>query len=502
MFVNKTHNKKIIKNPTVTLDIEANPSIFLKKSNNDIKSRPNSIIVNTIGPTRHTPASTKEWFNSIYTYNNKTAKDLPSLDKSLSKIIKSYFNSSLKPLYKNSRFLSNKRLRIRYKRLSLNNIFVGKAEMKHTYDKVIITLFVFDGERSSLIKNFNQFRSVLFTNYKQFTLLKQNTLLKNMGLNTDILNFIRAHFFKNKLSSRYFETNNSSSITSMYAFQKADANFVLLNNSSLEEIDNFLAFTSLSKSFFGSGDIIKKLSQIKKIIGVYLKPLTRAITYLILNQNKFNKYIFRLTPLISKLYGKKVEFNIVKLKTLYHNSDIFTQVVSVKLKNRDNRLLRVMRSALSLIRISDINRIKDKYGRQEGVSTWINQVKNLRVNSPINFKSKRDDVSIHLNDILSLNKETKGVDSEITDYVCNNLKYKIMAGARLEARGRLTRRFTASRSVFKVRWKGGLKDPESRYKGITAVILRGHARGNMTSTVVNSKSRNGAFGVKGWISAK
>ena len=33
-----------------------------------------------------------------------------------------------------------------------------------------------------------------------------------------------------------------------------------------------------------------------------------------------------------------------------------------------------------------------------------------------------------------------------------------MRGIRVEAKGRLTRRFTASRSVFKMKWKGGLKN--------------------------------------------
>jgi hypothetical protein len=39
----------------------------------------------------------------------------------------------------------------------------------------------------------------------------------------------------------------------------------------------------------------------------------------------------------------------------------------------------------------------------------------------------------------------------ISNFVLNSLKYKSMSGARLEAKGRLTRRFTASRSVFKIK---------------------------------------------------
>jgi hypothetical protein len=77
-----------------------------------------------------------------------------------------------------------------------------------------------------------------------------------------------------------------------------------------------------------------------------------------------------------------------------------------------------------------------------------------------------------------------------------------MGGIRLEAKGRLTRRFTASRSVFKIKWKGSLKNIDSSYKGLSSMILRGHIKPNVQHSIINSKTRNGAFGIKGWISGK
>ena len=77
-----------------------------------------------------------------------------------------------------------------------------------------------------------------------------------------------------------------------------------------------------------------------------------------------------------------------------------------------------------------------------------------------------------------------------------------MAGVRIEAKGRLTRRFTAARSVFKVKWKGGLKNVDSSFKGLSAIMLRGDRKSNVEYSIVNSKNRNGAFGVKGWIGTK
>ena len=63
-----------------------------------------------------------------------------------------------------------------------------------------------------------------------------------------------------------------------------------------------------------------------------------------------------------------------------------------------------------------------------------------------------------------------------------------MAGVRVEAKGRLTRRFTASRSVFKVKWKGDLKNVDSSFKGLSAVMLRGNVKSNVQYTILNSKN--------------
>jgi hypothetical protein len=75
-------------------------------------------------------------------------------------------------------------------------------------------------------------------------------------------------------------------------------------------------------------------------------------------------------------------------------------------------------------------------------------------------------------------------------------------GVRVEAKGRLTRRSTASRSVFKMKWKGGLKNVESSFRGWSAIMLRGYLKSNVQYTAINSKNRNGAFGVKTWVSSK
>jgi hypothetical protein len=77
-----------------------------------------------------------------------------------------------------------------------------------------------------------------------------------------------------------------------------------------------------------------------------------------------------------------------------------------------------------------------------------------------------------------------------------------MRGIRIEAKGRATRRLTAARSVFKMKWKGGLKNVDSSFKGLSAILLRGHMKSNLQYTYIGTKNRNGAIGVKGWVSSK
>jgi len=46
-------------------------------------------------------------------------------------------------------------------------------------------------------------------------------------------------------------------------------------------------------------------------------------------------------------------------------------------------------------------------------------------------------------------------------------------------------------------YKGGLKNPVSSFKGLSATMLRGDQKSNLEYSNVNSNGRNGAFGVKG-----
>ena len=80
--------------------------------------------------------------------------------------------------------------------------------------------------------------------------------------------------------------------------------------------------------------------------------------------------------------------------------------------------------------------------------------------------------------------------------IFDNIKYKLMAGARVIVKGRLTKRYRADRAVFKFKWKGGLKNIDSAFKRIPTVVFRGYQDSNVEKSRFYSKRRIGAYGVR------
>ena len=83
----------------------------------------------------------------------------------------------------------------------------------------------------------------------------------------------------------------------------------------------------------------------------------------------------------------------------------------------------------------------------------------------------------------------------------DSLKHKAVFGVRLEAAGRLSKRITASRSVYKLRYKGNLKNLDATFHGLSVLTLRGNIKPNLQYTNISSKTRNGSFGLKGWVNS-
>jgi Mitochondrial ribosomal protein (VAR1) len=494
------------------------PLIFTKKFKNNKKIIPLNNNKNILGPTRYFPPVSQEWHSNIYAYNNIYTKSITVSDKNLGRLIKGYFN-----LYFSKKRLYYKRFLTKFRRLIVNKVFISKAELKHTSSKVIITLYVYNEERRTLLNRIKRIESILFPSIKFISnknkilsLKKKLDLIKKVKEKFSFiswLNIIINYIVEEKkLEEKCLETINKSKLRS----KKIKEIEVLEGNiknifTIISDCENDPIFHEKYNSIYNK--FLNKTILEKEIV---------IITYfkLLLNLNKYkfeDKFILKLKPFISKIYNKEVEFNVVNLKAVYLNSDIFTQAISQKLRNRNNRLLTILKYFLYMIKLPKVNLLKERFTHVNIGNLWVNRISNLTIEA-LSLNNPKDNINQLLIDlfptsnflrklevketVLNDNISKSHISNDLLFYVLNTLKYKNMAGVRLEAKGRLTRRLTASRSVFKIKWKGSLKNIDSSYKGLSSVILRGHVKSNIQYSIIKSKTRNGAFGLKGWISGK
>lgn len=406
------------------------------------------------------------WNNSIYSFNVNNIKLLIYKDKIVNYLFKSYFNLTRK-------IAEIKKLRFNPKRFSSNKLFLGQAEIKHTNTSVYITLFIFNKN-----KNFMKYKLTKLQK-KWYKLRKiQWDIIRNKNRNIFIFNVKK---FKSNLYRQILlllnllkdRINNTRNINNTLVEKNKLVNWLIANIKSKKiSIFNYKLNNNLNRRLdywkINNFNVYKKILKYSKPINyITIKSfkIYKFLYYyqmLVFNKNKFTNWFlnyrgFGIINLISKIYKKKVEFNIVSLKSMHLNSDIYSEAIALKLRNRKNKLLRVLKKALFKIKLP---RLFDLYT-------------NSNINN--NITRKKD--------------------------ILNSLKYKLVSGVRFEASGRLTRRLIASRAVFKFRYVGSLKNIYSSFIGLSSEMLRGYLKSNLQHTLINSKTRNGAFGLKGWTSS-
>ena len=152
------------------------------------------------------------------------------------------------------------------------------------------------------------------------------------------------------------------------------------------------------------------------------------------------------------MYKKDIEINIVDLKYIHLNSYLFSPAVSLKLRDRKNKAVRILiKAIIQITNIPDLHIIR----------TFDDSIEKIEDN----------------NIIKVLNQQ------EVT-------------AVRFEAAGRLTRRLTAMRAIFKLRYVGSLKNLRSSLNNLASTILRGFVKSNAQYILIMSKTRNGSFGLK------
>nr|UNS15677.1 ribosomal protein S3 [Tolypocladium inflatum] len=435
----------------------------MKVFNNNLKNIPKTIAlrnkVGDIGKTKYLPSFSKEWKNIVYSYNKNNLKNIPVNDVNINKIIQSYFNL----YFKDHKYVGSKKfILLRRRRNFLRRIYVSNAEIKHTNNKAIITLFTVNREKKILKKKYLKINKKVSKNLiKRYFLLYKNNITRIY----EILNKQKNEyaFISEKISKRKFLTYK------------------------LEYLNKFIELKNL---------YLKKVWSIiiSKYWKTYLRLLRKYDLMYSLNQYKFNKQMLLpiLSNILNKIIGKKVEYNIINLKSIAYNTDLFTNALSLKLKKKRMNYIKSMFSILNRAYLPKINTIKERT-LAKNVDLFLDKYKDLKIISNLGASSNNN-----LDKLLGDSSNTK----EVHNTIYNSIGYKNMGGIRLEVKGRLTKRYRADRSIYSLKWKGGLKNLDSSFKRLSSVLFRGNSKSNVSYSLSNSKRRIGAFAVKGWISGK
>lgn len=403
--------------------------IFTKYIKDNNKIIPSKVKISNVGNTRYFPPVSKEWKNSIYVFNPNNLKNFPMFDININSLIKNFFN-----LQFNYKFLFKKYKPYRLRSASLNKIFASKAEIKHTNNKAILTVYVYNREKISLLNKIKR-------------------------LNESFYNKVKLLIYENKKILGFYSPEDYN---------------IIYNKS------------------------------IKALLSKNLKLLRKYKLRLSLNKYKFEeKLLYRLKNFIVKYYNKKVEFNIVNIKSVVFHTDFFTKILTSKLLNRKGNILTKMDAILNKVVLPKVNRIVEKSLEKKSLHLLENKYKYLNLSFILNSNNLSELLNkLYYNIIVDYYNNLNKDYFRIYEIIFNSINYKNMGGIRLEAKGRLTKRYRADRAVFKVRWKGGLKNIDSSYKGLSSVNMRGFVKPNLDYSIFTSKRRIGAFAVKGWISGK
>nr|QDD68327.1 small subunit ribosomal protein 3 [Ilyonectria sp.] len=442
--------------------IKNSKTIFLKKKIGDV------------GMIKYLPSFAKEWKNTIYSFNKNTLKNIPVNDININKIIKGYFNL----YFKDNKYTGSKYILLKRRRNLLRRIHVSNAELKHTNNKAIITLYTINREKNVLKKKYLKINKRIGQRLiaKRYFLLYKNNIHK-------IYNIL----------NKYKEAgvNNNERIFINDIIRKKE--FIKYK---LQYLNKFITLKNL---------------YLKKVWGILLKNYARKYLRLLrkydllysLNQYKFNNSIFLpiLSNILNKIIGKNIEYNIINLKSVAYNTDLFTNALALKLRKKRINYMKNMFSILNRAYLPNVNTIKERSKGMIHASMFHTpDNKDLKIISNI----AHNNLSNLLDGIYRTNTKQNHVNTaeSIHNKIYDSVGYKNMGGIRLEVKGRLTKRYRADRSIYSLKWKGGLKNIDSSFKGLSSVLFRGNSKSNVTYSIAKSKRRIGAFAVKGWIGGK
>jgi hypothetical protein len=438
-----------------------NNKIFKHNLKNNSKIIKFKVKKDEVGYAKYLPSFSKEWINTIYSFDKNILSNIPTFTDNINKIIRSYFNL----FFKNRKFSGmSKFILLKRRRNFLRRIFTSNAEIKHTNNKIIITLYILNREKN---------------------ILKEKYLKMNYAINEKLITkFFRLYRRNIRFIHRiYVILNNRYKFIPSFIRKDLYLKLKLDNFNKLKKL-KYIYLKSVWSNF------------IARYLEFHMKKLRSHSLLYSLNTFKFNKLnmLRVLSNILNKiriLKNKKIEYNIVNLKYFVNNPDLFTNIIALKLKRKNIRRLKEMSRVLNRTHLPKTNTIKERTYVKRSMDIYKNKYNNLKIIS--NLKTTSFDKVLN-----TINNNSKNISEDIY----NSIKYKNLGGIRIEIKGRLTKRYRADRSIYSLRWKGGLKNIDSSFQKISTTLFRGNVKSNTAYSVLASKRRIGAFAVKGWIAGK
>jgi len=333
---------------------------------------------------------------------------------------------------------------LRRRKFSIVKTYISKQEIKHENNNIIIRLCLYNKEKMLYKKHiFKLYKKILFS--------------KNSKKNVKLLSL-----------KKFFKSNNKK-----FNFFNEKLKFLSKFNTNL-----------ISKMYYNLLLRYKKYSyllyNVKRDKNLFF--LKRKIIFFNFNVFKYNVCNFLgIKNILNIIYGKRIELNLTNLKYIYSDSNILTEALAKKLKDRKNNVLKNIIKAIALVRIPSI--IENEYITNCNKTAFNKDLNNFYIKSIINFN--------HL----------MYVPLEKLSIVLYNFKFKTINGIRIQGTGRLTKRLTALRSISKFKQKGTLKNIYSSSNKISTVMLKGYMKSNLQYIKNNYNNRNGSYGIKTHISS-
>jgi hypothetical protein len=193
------------------------------------------------------------------------------------------------------------------------------------------------------------------------------------------------------------------------------------------------------------------------------------ISKLFLNNYKFNtQSLLKIKKILNLFFIKKIVLRFSNIKYIHTNNNLLLKFLTSKINLRQVTLLDLLQKSVKLAKIIKINYLL----KLKKIKPYFNNKFFINMKGFVNKKIK------------------------------NNLflsSYNIhILGLRLEAKGRITKRLTASRSLKKVLYKGSLTNIYSSINRNSTSYFKGYEKSNINYIKYNNYNILGTYGLKYW----